>query len=653
MRVSAIVIALALGLGMAEMSSLTFDTSSGKDRPVTKVVNLLKDMLKQLEKEAEEDEDIFNKMACWCETNDKEKTKSIADAESRINDLTTRIGELTSGSARLSTEIKNLENEVAENEDALQKATDLRKKELAEFNNEEKEAMQSIASVKAAITALSKHQGGALLQTEQDALYGAATVIGTSLSKNALLVSGVLSKHERKTLDAFIQAPEYEPQSGEIFGILQQMKETFETGLATSQKEETNNQKAFEELRAAKNEELKAGKAQIDSKTEELTNSDAKNAESKEDMEDTKNSLVEDEKFMVSLKEQCSMTDREWEARQKTRTQEMAAVSKTVAFLNSDEAHAMFSKTLGFIQKAQVVYPSHKAQTVLLQQKAKGVAKLNNFKEVIKSINKDIEAHLKSKQDDIKMRDFCIKELDEIEKQTAAKESEKGDLLDKKDDLKAEIADLEDNIEQLNREVEQLKKEKAEAGVDREKAHQEFQTTVADQRATQKLLTTALGFLKDFYDQKAALVQTRQEPPPPGFNEYKKSAGSGGAMSMIEGIISDAKTMEEEGTRSETEQQEAYENYVKETDASIKSKSDDAIAKSDLKGEKKVELVETKEALSGVMYELEELAHHNAETHKDCDFLLKNFEVRQDGFDTEVDGLRKSIQILKGSGLGL
>ena len=27
-------------------------------------------------------------MACWCETNDKEKTKSIADAEARISDLT-------------------------------------------------------------------------------------------------------------------------------------------------------------------------------------------------------------------------------------------------------------------------------------------------------------------------------------------------------------------------------------------------------------------------------------------------------------------------------------------------------------------------------------------------------------------------------------
>ena len=65
-------------------------------------------------------------MACWCETNDKEKTKSIADAEARISDLTTKIEELTASSARLNTEIKNLEKEVAENQAALDKATAIR-----------------------------------------------------------------------------------------------------------------------------------------------------------------------------------------------------------------------------------------------------------------------------------------------------------------------------------------------------------------------------------------------------------------------------------------------------------------------------------------------------------------------------------------------
>merc|ERR1712060_365888 len=105
-----------------------------KNRPVSKVITLLKDMLKQLEKEAAEDEEIYDKMACWCETNDKEKTKAIADAEAKIEDLTVKIEELTAASARLNTEIKNLEKEVAANQEALDQATAIREKQLAEFN---------------------------------------------------------------------------------------------------------------------------------------------------------------------------------------------------------------------------------------------------------------------------------------------------------------------------------------------------------------------------------------------------------------------------------------------------------------------------------------------------------------------------------------
>merc|ERR1719171_2234277 len=104
--------------------------------PVFKVITLLKDMLKQMEKEGEEDEEIYNKMACWCETGDKDKKKSIADAEAHIDDLTTKVEELTALSAQLNTEIKNYKQEVAKNQNALDQATAMRKKELAEFNAE-------------------------------------------------------------------------------------------------------------------------------------------------------------------------------------------------------------------------------------------------------------------------------------------------------------------------------------------------------------------------------------------------------------------------------------------------------------------------------------------------------------------------------------
>merc|ERR1719389_1637014 len=90
-----VVLPTTLGFDLTARSSLTLDLEDAKNRPVSKVVTLLKDMLKQLEKEATEDEEIYEKMACWCETNDKEKTKAISDAEIRFGYLTTKIEELT------------------------------------------------------------------------------------------------------------------------------------------------------------------------------------------------------------------------------------------------------------------------------------------------------------------------------------------------------------------------------------------------------------------------------------------------------------------------------------------------------------------------------------------------------------------------------
>merc|ERR1719420_124382 len=105
-------------------------------------------------------------MTCWCDKNEKEKTKSIADAESRIGSLTTAIEDLTANSARLNTEIPNLEKEIAKNSDALDMATALRKKELAEFNAAEKEMLGTASSLKSAVVVLSKHHSAAsLLQT--------------------------------------------------------------------------------------------------------------------------------------------------------------------------------------------------------------------------------------------------------------------------------------------------------------------------------------------------------------------------------------------------------------------------------------------------------------------------------------------------------
>jgi chromosome segregation ATPase len=660
--------------------ALTFDENEAKNRPVSKVITLLKDMMKQLEKEAQEDEEIYDKLACWCETNDKEKTKAIADAEAKIEDLTTKIEELTALSAQLNTEIKNLESEVAKNQEALDQATAIREKQLAEFNAEEKDSLEAISALKAAITVLSKHHGGAFLQGAHSSMASVAMTLQRQMQQHAPLLKGIITPSQRKAVAAFIQAPQdyfdakptfkqsYAPQSGEIFGILRQMLETFEANLAQSQKEENENQKTYEELKAAKEAEIAAGQEQIDKKTAELADTDEKNAQAKEDIEDTKKSLAADEEFLMMLKEKCSMTDKEWEERQKTRQLEMEAVSKALAVLSGDDAHDLFTRTFNpALMQTEVAIASKKREQAsnLLSRAAKRLnsprlsalayrVRLDAFTRVKKAIDDMIAQLLKEKADEIKHKDFCVDEFNTNQLQTEKKEREKSDLIAKIEDLEMTIKALTEAIAKLKDEIAEMQVQMKRAGEDREQENKEFQTTVADQRETQRLLKAALSILQDFYGKKAALLQGRKQepagpPPPPGFEAYKKNAASGGVMDMIQQIISDAKAMESEAIRSEEDAQKAYEDFVKETNASIEAKSKEIVNKSEQKAKAETDLVETKEAKEAVMLELEQLSNYNAELHQSCDFVMKNFDLRQTARDEEVEALKQAKAILSGA----
>jgi len=444
------------------------------------------------------------------------------------------------------------------------------------------------------------------------------------------------------------------------------MLETFEANLSQSQKEEMENQKAYEDLKAAKEAEIAAGQEQIDKKTAELADTDEKNAQAKEDLEDTKKSLSADEQFLMMLKEKCAMTDKEWEERQKTRQLEMEAVSKALAVLSGDDAHDLFTRTFNpaFVQVG-VTSKRREEASKLLSRVAKKLnsprlsalayrVRLDAFTRVKKAIDDMIAQLIKEKADEIKHKDFCVDEFNKNQMSTEKKQREKSDVLAKIDDKKMTIKTLSDAINTLNSEISDMQTNLKRAGEDREKQNKEFQMTVADQRSTQKLLQAALKILKGFYQKKSSgLVQIKQEPagpaPPPGFEAYKNNEAAPGVMGMIQQIISDAKAMENETIRSEEDAQKAYEDFVKDTNASIEAKSKDIVNKSEEKAKAEGDLVQANQEKESVMLELEQLSNYNAELHESCDFVVKNFEIRQTARDEEVEALKQAKAILSGA----
>jgi chromosome segregation ATPase len=166
--------------------------------PIRKVVTLIEEMKKQVEKDAEDDTAAYDKYMCWCETNRKEKTAAVKNAEEQIEDLTAFVQEAAAKESELKTEIATLEDDVADDQSALTTASAVREKESSEFQAEEADMKETRSLLDQAIKVLSKVQ---LLQRQGKVTASEITAVKTTLLQLHKVVSqrpgsfqGVLQK---------------------------------------------------------------------------------------------------------------------------------------------------------------------------------------------------------------------------------------------------------------------------------------------------------------------------------------------------------------------------------------------------------------------------------------------------------------------------
>merc|ERR1719262_316968 len=259
-------------------------------------------------------------------------------------------------------------------------------------------------------------------------------------SRPALL--SATAPHQRRMLMTVLQRPDgmlsllqqpagfqsYAPASGEIFGILKQMKESMETNLESSRKDEAESASSYSGLKSAKEAEIKAAGEKIFNKEAENAEAVKTNAESKEELANTRAALESDTTFLASLKKQCAVTDEDWEARTKMRSDEIAAVSDTIAMLEGDDARDLMSKSLGLVQvRAQVQREaSVRAKAVKFLDEAGERLKsprvsylatrmrFDPFGGLRDSIDGMTTALGKEKEDEIHHKDGCVKDFNEI-----------------------------------------------------------------------------------------------------------------------------------------------------------------------------------------------------------------------------------------------
>ncbi|CAK0894147.1 unnamed protein product [Prorocentrum cordatum] len=679
--------------------------------PVTKVVNLLKDMSVTLRREMEEDAAMFKQLGCWCGSNLQSKREAVDAAQAALSSLNATIESSAAKASELEQSIAQLGEEMAASKKTLAEAAAMRQKESAQFHSMEVDAIQNIEALKAAIVVLGKHHGEGPTQLQLPSLLAVkqkATDRTWALSLEDGWDQGetLVIQRALKAAASFAQArhseeelASYAPRSGEILGLLKQLKDEMSTSLNESQAEEMTRLNTFEDLRASKQSEIEALYQQVQQKQDRLAQATNDHAEAKEDYHQTEEALDEDTRFLLNLEATCKDGEKSFEARKTARMKEIEAVSDTIAILTSDESQEAMAHTFGsgasFVQvgarRGRDLRGLRRAAAgVLRSARAAGGSpdlsilatsvELDSFTRVKKAID-DMISILKVQQtDEVKKNDWCTSQIHENEMEASRTDALQSDLSSKADDLGQRVAQLAEDVAAAKKHIQQLHIDLQAASENRRKENIDFQHTIADQRAVQAVLREALDRLKKFYDKSllqtrtravdkhaaagmgssslgaallTALAARRQEPPPPPQQaEYTPHGGSGGVMEMLGKLVQDARALEEDAAAGEQGAQSQYEAIVADTSASVAALQKEVVSNTQLKAQASKEKAETEADAEDAAKELEELQKTGLNLHGECDYLLRNFDARQTARQQEVEALQQAKQILSGAGRG-
>lgn len=690
---------------------LRFDIAAARKNPVTRVVGLLEDMEKQIEVDGKKDEEAYEKVVCWCTGTKKAKTKAIEDGTARIDTLTSEIEQGIAQSARLAPEIEALKKEAVRNSGALRQAVTMREKQEKEFEAETEDLRGSISALKQAMLVIGKEERsspfgspapapapGPESESEPSMLQLSSTSMSSAL-RHALghqpkLLYEILSRVAPGKGKSFLQSG-YDPgaASDEVRGMLTGMLTSFSDNLEDMKKDEANNKAAFEKMLKAKTEELEGGNAQVVVKEKEKANTDEKLAYDRKDKKTTTKNLNADKKFLAAVKDRCTRNEEEWNTRQKERREEIQAINEATnvleggvsldaapapaaaaaaapSFMSLDAAPAP-AAALSFLQSSQVrTFRRQRAARVLSllatrQQDSRlsalaTRAEIDSLSEVTGAIDGMIKELKTQKLEELEKNDWCTSKLHKNTMQQDQNDRQKQDVDILLDTLAETTKKADNEKKELQSEVADMKEELMKAAEDREGQNKAFQVSINDQRETQKLLQAALKVLTDFYNSKGSFLQESADPAegetpdlssaPKGLagEDYGKSSGAKGVIQLLEFIIEQSKAAEQEAIKDEKESQTAYEGTVKDTTENIEDKEKDIQGRNEVLAKTEDSTADANVDNTNIMDAKKALVKSEGTLHSDCDFLLKNFQMRQEAFDDEVSALIEAKGLMSG-----
>ena len=255
--------AVRLGLLMSVGSALA------DDRPITKVVKLLQEMLDSSTADGDTERTLYGKYKCYCDTNNAEKTESIESLTKAIATLENDVDGLQSKNGELSRLSRKLVEEMAANKASRADALTLRNKEEEAYramSTDSKTAIQQMEDAIEELASVGADQTAATGADHEQYMAGykvgdsALLSIRSSVRRAMIAAKSTANSKQSAAVASFLEEPftaTYTSQAGEVVGILKNMLDTFTSNLESARVEEEEALKAYNNFKELKEDEYR------------------------------------------------------------------------------------------------------------------------------------------------------------------------------------------------------------------------------------------------------------------------------------------------------------------------------------------------------------------------------------------------------------
>eukprot|EP00933_Yihiella_yeosuensis_P061900 TRINITY_DN64771_c0_g1_i1.p1 TRINITY_DN64771_c0_g1~~TRINITY_DN64771_c0_g1_i1.p1 ORF type:complete len:681 (-),score=212.63 TRINITY_DN64771_c0_g1_i1:100-2142(-) len=659
---------LCLLAALYKASANDASTSAG---PVAKVVELLDGMTTKIKAEGESASKTFAEAKNLCEKRTSDLKYAIKTGGSDKDDAEARISKAQSKIALLGDTIEESHTSIEGSDADLTGATEVRKKEKADFSSSEKELIDSMSALEKAILTLQKASTGnpaSLLQVQKapNLIKAVEAMVSASMitAQDGAGLTALLQKAQSD--DSEFQAPAYEKKGGSVLDMIEDLYDKAKDQLATLRKKETDATHNFELLSQSLNNEIALGKKAVEKAQQGQKEEGANLAESQRDLNQIQTSLTSDSSDLKDLTLDCKHKEEEFNEESKDREDELKAIAAAKEALGGATGAAAQAYSLlqldenlkhrvetGFkiqtkadLTHVEVVHlirkladESHDQQLSMLAEKIGAAMRSDKsgspFDTIIKMIEDMVANMEKSLQEDTTKKQYCDTERAKASDKKESKQDEVDKLSSKMDSAVSKSASLKSEVSELQKALSSL--------------------AVSSSQMTKIRSEEKAAYAKNFPEMQEGLTGVKQAMKIlRGYYEGTgKRGGATGVLGMLEVCEGDfAKSlshmrMAENSAADEFEKQQQemkMEKSRKEQDIKYKTQSAQRLDKA---------LLDLKSDSDSVGEEMSAIIEYSKGIESECTETQESFAEKAEKRQHEIDGLKNALEMLKFDGTSL